>query len=263
MLTLTILGGSAAGPNPGQGCSGYLVSHRQTSVVLDLGPGTLPQLRWHTNFRELDAVVLSHLHLDHMLDVLALRFALAYNPVKAGQPLPLWVPPGGAAFFTRLARAFAAETPAAEYLSVFSIREYDPALPLQIGELTIEFHATAHFVPCWAMRVSNGIDAPLFYSADTGPGARLAEFAAGSRVAVVEGTDPHGEQRPRHERGHLSPAEAGRLARDAGAEILVLSHLWSENDQFAAQRSASQEFPGRVLLATPGLQVSWQHEPQT
>ena len=84
-MELTILGGSAAGPNPGQGCSGYLVESGTTRVVVDLGPGTFPELRRHVDYRLLDGVVLSHGHLDHFLDILTVRYALAYNPVAAGR----------------------------------------------------------------------------------------------------------------------------------------------------------------------------------
>jgi ribonuclease BN (tRNA processing enzyme) len=256
LLTLTVLGGSAAGPNPGQGCSGYLVTSRQTNVVLDLGPGTLIELRKHADFRQLDAVVLSHLHLDHMLDVLALRFALAYNPIPSPRPVPLWLPPGGIAFMTRLARAFSKDTPAADFLSVFALCEYDPNEPLSIDELQIQFHQTSHFVPCWAMRVGDGVDAPLCYTADTGPATSLAHFATGATIIVAEGTDPD-DSKPGNERGHLSPREAGRLATVAGADVLILSHLWAENDPFVAIRDASADFPGQVILATPGLRVNW------
>src|SRR5215216_3648310 len=106
-MELTILGGSAAGPNPGQGCSGYLVGSGMTRVVLDLGSGTFPELRRHVDYRLLDGVVLSHWHLDHFLDILALRYALEYNPVPANRRLPLWLPPGGLELLHRLAQAVA------------------------------------------------------------------------------------------------------------------------------------------------------------
>jgi ribonuclease BN (tRNA processing enzyme) len=134
-MRLTTLGGSAAGPNPGQGCSGYLLESGSTRVVLDLGPGTLPELRRHVDFREIDGIILSHLHLDHWLDVLALRYALAYNPVAPRRPLSIWLPPGGLAFFDRLAVAFNSGYQANAFFSVFSLQEYDPDADLPIGSL--------------------------------------------------------------------------------------------------------------------------------
>ena len=256
-MKLTILGGSAAGPNPGQGCSGYLVESGPTRAVIDLGAGTFPELRRHVDFRRIDAVMLSHLHLDHFLDVLALRYALAYNPVAPPRPLPLWLPPGGLAFLNRLAAALSDTPDHGAYFSVFDLHEYDPHTVLTIGELQFRFQPTVHYVPCWAMRVSNGADGDLFYTADTGPAAKLALFAKGAHVMIAEGTDSGGSQEPIEARGHLTPTEAGALAKEAAVRILVLSHLWAEDDPFSALHEASAAFGGPTELAMPGLQVNW------
>src|SRR5829696_7825976 len=123
-MRLTILGGSAAGPNPGQGCSGYLIDSGPTQVVIDFGAGTFTELRRHVDFRRIDAVVLSHLHLDHTLDVLPLRYALAYNPIPPPHPLPLWLPPGGLDCFDRPAIALSDAPDRSRFFSVFTAREY-------------------------------------------------------------------------------------------------------------------------------------------
>src|SRR5687767_3049925 len=254
-MKLTVLGGSAAGPNPGQGCSGYLVESGTTRIVMDLGSGTFLQLRRHIDFRLLDGVVLSHGHLDHILDVLALRYALAYNPIPPDRLLPLWLPPGGLPLLDRLAQAITDDFDSGEFLSVFEVNQYDPGAPLRIDELEIRFFPTVHYVPCWAMRIANGVDGDLFYTADTGPAANLSTAAAGSHIVIAEGTDRGGSREPYASRGHLTPAEAGTLGRDAGAGVLVLSHLWVEDDPFQAVREASQIFGGPVELATPGLRI--------
>jgi ribonuclease BN (tRNA processing enzyme) len=256
-MRLTVLGGSAAGPNPGQGCSGYLIESGDTEIVVDLGPGTLSELRKHVDFRKLDAVVLSHLHLDHCRELFALRFALAYNPVPPPRQLPLWLPPGGLRFLDRLAQVLAEPGKAEDYFSIFAAREYDPATPLTLGSLTVTFTPTVHYVPCWAMRISDGGQGDLLYTADTGPSSGLAEFAAGARVIVSEGTVSGQPEEPFAERGHLTPREAGTLARECGAQTLVLTHLWAENNQFASLLEAGDAFAGEILLATPGLRVSW------
>ena len=259
-MKLTILGGSAAGPNPGQGCSGYLVESEASKVVIDLGSGTLPELRRHVDFRIINAVVLSHLHLDHTLDVLALRYALAYNPVPPPRPLPLWLPPGGLEFLDRLAVALADDSEQSRFFSVFNAREYDPGATLDIEDLQFRFQPTEHFVPCWAARVSNGNGADLVYTADTGPSESLASFSRGASVMVAEGADSTTSRRPSAPRGHLTPAEAGALARDSEVKVLILSHLWAEHDPFAAVLEAEMAFGGRVILATPGFRLSWSQD---
>lgn len=256
-MRLTVLGGSAAGPNPGQGCSGYLIESGTTRVVIDLGSGTFPELRRHVDYRRIDAVVFSHVHLDHVLDLLALRYTLAYNPIPSERPLPIWLPPKGRVFLQRLAGALADPPESNNYFSVFDAREYDPDAVLSIGDLQLRFRSTVHYIPCWATRISNGVDGDLVYTADTGPSADLAPFAKGAHVMIAEGTERRLSSEPFATRGHLTPAEAGSLAREAGIEILVLSHLWAEDDPFAAIQEAGQAFGGPVELAVPGLHVRW------
>ncbi len=258
-MRLTILGGSAAGANPGQGCSGYLVESGSTQLVIDLGTGTFPELRRHVDFRSIDAVVLSHLHLDHTLDVLALRYALAYNPVSPDRRLPLWLPPGGLDFLDRLATALSDPPESSHYFSVFDAREYDPEVDLWIGALRVRFQPTVHYIPCWATRVSNGGGGDLVYTADTGPTSDLASFSKGASVMIAEGSDQGISRGPVTRRGHLTPAEAGSLARDAEVNVLILSHLWAENDPLSAVQEAEMAFGGKVILATPGFRLSWDH----
>ncbi len=258
-MNLTVLGGSAAGPNTGQGCSGYYVEAGGTRLVLDLGPATLPELRRHTDFRTLDAVVISHLHLDHTLDLGALRFALAYNPERPPARVPLWLPPGGRGFLDRFAATFAETGKESEFFpNVFTISEYDPAQPLIIGSARITFAPTVHYVPCWAIRVADDSGAgDLLYTADTGPTAELAGFAAGARVVIAEATLLEPTPEPFESRGHLTAGEAAELARTAGAETLVLTHLWEERGREHFRARAATSFPGRIELAHPGLNLTW------
>jgi ribonuclease BN (tRNA processing enzyme) len=180
-MSLTVLGGSAASVGTGQGCAGYLVSSDTTRIMLDAGPGTLVELRRHTDFRTLDAVVISHLHVDHMLDTIALRFSLAYNPVKSGHRVPLLLPPGGIDFYDRLATVFATMTLRLISFARFSTLLSTTGRAASIGDLTLTFTPTVHFIDCWAIRVHPAAGGDLFYSADTGPAADLAALAAGSR----------------------------------------------------------------------------------
>ena len=258
-MKVTVLGGSAAGGNTDQGCSGYLVETAGARLVLALGPGTLPELRRHADFRALAGVVVSHLHLDHVLDLLALRFALAYNPRPAPAPVPLWLPPGGHAFLATAARAFAAPGEADRFFSgVFAVNEYDPDRPLTLGTARLTFSPTAHFVPCWAIRVQERAGAKaLAYTADTGPAADLVPLAAGADLLIAESTLLHPAADPGPNRGHLTAVEAADLARRAQVSTLVLTHLWEEHGFARYREQAAAIFPGRIEIATPGLAIDW------
>lgn len=259
--TLTVLGGSAASVGTGQGCSGYLVSTDTTNIVLDLGPGTLQELRKHVDFRTLDAIVLSHLHVDHMLDIVALRFSLAYNPIKPEVRMPIWLPPGGLEFFAQLGAVLATDQePDAFFSSVFELDEFDPEGHLQIGDFIVSFTPTVHFVPCWAIRVHPmGESGDLVYTADTGPAADLHEFASSARIVLAEATTPIDQRDflPPGDRGHLVAREAAGLASRAGATILTLTHIFEENDPSASLDEAKRIFEGEIVLAQPGASVSW------
>ncbi len=259
-MSLTVLGGSAASVGTGQGCAGYLLASDTTRIMLDAGPGTLLELRRHTDFRTLDAVVISHLHVDHMLDAVAMRFSLAYNPVRTGKRVPLFLPPGGIDFFDKLAAVFATDdAPEDFFRQVFEIAEFDPESPLQIGDLTLTFAPTVHFIPCWSIRVSPTEGGDFFYSADTGPSADLADISAGTAVVAIEATTPNGKEGalPWSKRGHLTATEAGELAASAGASTLVLTHMFEENDPVQSLAEASAVFTGEIVRAVPGTVVTW------
>ncbi len=257
-MKLTTLGGSAAGIGTRQGCSSYLVQEGATSLLVDIGPGTLLQLRTHVDYRSLDAIVVSHLHADHLADIVSLRFTLAYNPIPAPRPIPLWLPPHGIAMLGRIAQAFDAPDSGIDWFTeLFDLREYDPNAKVTVGSLTCSFHPTVHFVPCWAMRIGTGGIRDLAYTADTGPAADLAPFIDGAAVVLAEAADSGTAKIPFQDRGHLTSQEAAQLAAAAGAQTLVLTHLWEEHDIDAALRAAERHFPGLILRAMPGLELRW------
>lgn len=259
MNQLTVLGGSAAGVGTGTGCSAYLVTVNDTNVVLDLGPNTIQQLRKHIDYRTLDAIVISHLHLDHILDLFALRFVLSYNPVKADRKIPLYLPPNGLAFFSRAADLFATDSDdVGEYFSaVFDMQEYDPAQSITVGDITISFAPTVHIIPCWAMRVHPSEGDDLIYTADTGTDANLDSFIAGAAVVVADSAAAPDAPEFVKQGIHYDAAAAATLARDAGANHLVLTHQWEEADPMNNAAIAREIFLGRISIASPGLTVTW------
>ncbi|HET7037851.1 MAG TPA: MBL fold metallo-hydrolase [Thermomicrobiaceae bacterium] len=255
-MRLTVLGGAAASPNPGQGCAGYLVQSGDEQLVLDCGPDTLAVLRQHADFRQVRAVLISHLHSDHTLDLVPYRYGLKYAPGPRGARVPLWMPPGGRAFLNDLGSVFAlgSERDMAFFDEVFDVAEYDPGQPLHLGRFTITFHETQHFIPAWAMRLVADSQT-LVYGADTGPYPPLAAFAAHADLVVLEATMPESQQQSGERAGHLSASQAGRLAAEARARRLLLTHYWAELGPEHLVEVAAAKFPGEVLLARPGLMV--------
>lgn len=255
-MRLTILGGSSASPNPGMACSGYLVETESTRVVLDFGAGILSELRRHTDFRRLDGIVISHMHLDHMLDLLILRHALAYNPVPAPAPIPIWLPPDGRDLLAQATIPFDRSDNPGVFDRTVLVRDYDPTAPLVIGELSIRFAPTVHYVPGYAMRVTDRDQRAIGYTGDTGPTALLTNFFKDVDLLVAMAMLLEPGSRPIESRGSLTAAEAGVLAREAGAPVLLLTHMWEELEFANYASQAAEVFPGRIELARPGLAIT-------
>lgn len=244
-MLLTILGSSAACMAPGGACSSYLVQHGPTNLVLDCGPGSLANLRATLDYHAVTAIVLSHLHPDHILDLVPYRYGLRYGPGATGGRLPLWTPPGGAAHLERIGQAVGGE--AGFFEATFDVREYNPGAGLTISDIHLAFAPTQHYIPCWAIRCEVDGDS-LVYTADSGPLPTLSAFARAASLLLAEATlleREASEEAP----GHLTAGEAGELARDAGAQRLALTHLWPELGLQALVASAEAAFGGPVEVA--------------
>lgn len=255
-MRLTVLGGSAASPNTGAGCAGFLVQRGSTNIVLDMGPGTLQELRRHADFRTLSAVVISHMHVDHMLDLIALRHALAYNPLPAPGPVPIWLPPGGAVMLAEITAPFDRCDDPGTFTSTVSVQEYDPAHPLGIGDLEVRFQRTVHILPAWAMRI-RAPEGDLGYTADGGPCSEWDDLLRGVRVLIAEATLIEPGTRPITKRGSLTATEAGELAQRCGVGALLLAHMWEELGFSAASERAAAAYPGEITQALPGTLLEW------
>jgi len=263
-MQLTILGGAAAALNEGQGSSGYLVSHLETSVMLDPGPNTLLELRKHTDYRALTGVVISHLHLDHLLDIFALRYALAYNPIRPQGKVRLVLPPGGESFLRAMAAPSAKMEGFDDFFTDFDVSEFDPDADLAIGDLDFRFAFSVHSLPAWAMRITGcGAESrPLIYTADGGPSSDLSALGTGVHVLLTEATYGIPETERNDNDGkkveyHRNLDEAIALAKHVEAATLVITHTFQELEPETYVTYARDRFDGDVVLAKPGVQIDW------
>jgi ribonuclease BN (tRNA processing enzyme) len=252
-LQLVVVGSSSAAPRPGRACSSYLLRTANAAVVLDLGNGALGKLQLAIDYRRLDAVVVSHLHADHFLDVIPLRFALKRRPPLHGGRLPLWLPPGGAQILHQLCSMLTRSDEAAFLDEVFLVHEYDPARRLQIGDARLTFAQARHYIPAYAIRTESD-GASIVYSADTAPCGTVVELAGDASLFLCEATLGLGsEEEPR---GHSSAYEAAEMAESAGAERLMLTHYSAADSADALVAAARERFEGPVLAADDGLELS-------
>src|SRR3954451_19790474 len=259
-MKVTVLGKSPSWQDAGGACSGYLVEEAGTTLLLDCGNGVFGKLRRHVDYVDVDAVVLSHLHADHFLDLVPYAYALVYAPRQQPVPVHTWpgtatparprlyAPAGARETFRRVVGAWGSEDLIEK---AFDLQEYEPDDELTVGSLRARFCEVPHFVHTCAveLRSSNG-GGRMVYGADSAPTEKLVRFADGADLLIVEGTLP----RPEREgpRGHLTPAEAGEHAARARAERLVITHVSDELGDDWALEQARSGYSGEVEIARQG-----------
>jgi ribonuclease BN (tRNA processing enzyme) len=243
---LHVLGCATAGGNPGEACSGYLVTAGGSRILLDCGPGIVSSLLLR-DAAPLDAIVLSHLHFDHVGDLIPLGYAHTIGLASEWPAPALYAPPGGMAHLAALCEA---STHGADHLEASGMRvsEYDPAGVVAIGDARLTFRELLHPGTSRAIRVAAS-GGTLVYSGDTAITPGLGEIAQGADLLLCEATAlPSSEV-------HLPAGEAGRIAREAGCGALVLTHV-DARERAAALRQAREAFGGPVMAAVPGLRVA-------
>ncbi|MEO9171260.1 MAG: MBL fold metallo-hydrolase [Candidatus Baltobacteraceae bacterium] len=253
-MRVRVVGSSASVPRPGRACSCVMIRSREANVLFDLGSGALSKLRETIDYPEIDAVVITHMHADHFLDLIPLRYGLRYGPLLRDDRMSLWLPPGGEAVLRALTAALNSEESERFLDSVFDVREYDPNGELYVGNLSITFAKTVHYIDAYALRAERD-GASVVYSSDTAPSREVERFSRACSLLLCESTLGLGsEQGPG--RGHLSAVEAGELARNAGAHRLLLTHYGSE---FAAEElvdAARTVYNGPVAAADDGTELT-------
>jgi ribonuclease BN (tRNA processing enzyme) len=257
-LTLTVLGASTAAPNPGGACSGYLVRDGDDSALVDCGSGVAGRLAIHLPPHQLGGIAISHLHPDHYLDLVPLYYILRFGRHKPPGRIKVLVPPGGAAFVRQLGLLLGGQPDM--LADVFDFADYQPGREFRLGRgsaegaLRFTFHPVRHYVPSHAMRIRGPGSATLAFSSDAGPCPELVEAARAADLFMCESAllDPAQDPQPER-RGHTSAAEAGQIARQAGAQRLLVTHYVSGNGVDDPQRDAARRtFGGPVELAEEG-----------
>lgn len=247
--SLYIAGSSSAVPRPGRASSGYVLRYVGHTLAIDFGTGAFARLRERLEPTQLDAVVISHMHADHFLDLVPLRYALRYE-MRRARPLPVYLPPGGIEIAKAIGNPLKED--ADFYDGVFALHEYSPDLPLAVGGCTIGFARTVHYIPAYAMRVDTGAGV-LGYSADTAPCAEVPELVRGAELFLCEtALGASGKEDGR--RGHLNAHEAGEMARLAGARRLVLTHYNAKANPQLLREAAAQAFSGEITVADDGME---------
>ena len=223
-------------PKAGCACSCYLLVSKGKNIIIDLGCGGLSKIFNDLGAQDFDAVVLSHLHADHMADMLTLRYALDASRKLGRRDKPL--------------RVYMPDKPAAEAKLIaqhgmMDVKIISDGCSFNICGTEARFALMPHAVPSYA--VAFRAEGKTFvYSGDTADNGTLAPFAKDADLFLMEAAflsahKPEGA-------AHVSAVEAGRIAMEAGAKRLLLTHIFPEYDEYELLSEACRNYPGAEVI---------------
>jgi ribonuclease BN (tRNA processing enzyme) len=248
-VKLTIVGSASAYTlQPGNASSCYLVEVDGTAILLDIGQGAFAALGAHRDPATLDAIVVSHLHPDHLVDLVPMRHYLRF---AQEDPTPVTLHAPG-----ELRQRIDALMGDDDFLAGLPGDDITPGTQ-RIGRLTVEARPVTHSLNSHAFRISgtDETDAPgLVYSGDVGVAEDLLPLIRRGDVLLCEASWGVASVAPTHAL-HLTAEEAARVARDGGASRLILTHVLDRFDPAGSADKARNAFDGPVDTARPGMSV--------
>jgi ribonuclease BN (tRNA processing enzyme) len=241
-VKFTVIGCSPAWPNPGGAHSGYLLEGLSGRLLVDCGPGVLARLREREGWPQVDAIAITHFHLDHWGDLVPWVWGAMYRAggVAIDDRPELWVHPGGRAVLETFGERFGFRD---MFDRVFAVREYAPKQPFTAAGFEVTPLRLPHYtIETYGFRLSAG-RTTIAYSGDSGPSERLVELARHTDLFVCEATLENGSD-DGQPRGHLSADEAVAAGSEAGTRRLLLTH-----------RPAELVLPAGIERALDGLEL--------
>ncbi|SFA81815.1 Ribonuclease BN, tRNA processing enzyme [Lentibacillus halodurans] len=239
-MKLTIIGCWGGYPAPGGATSAYMLEQDDFTLLIDAGSGSLSKLQSMKHVMNLDAVILSHYHNDHIADIGVLQYAWLVQSYMSDRKevLPIYGHQEDQYGFKSLTHKHTEGV------------AYDPAATLEVGPFSITFLKTVHPVPCYGMRITNGEDV-IVYTADTAFKEAWYDFAKDADLLVTDCNfyaDQDGSAA-----GHMTSKEGAMIADKANVDELILSHLPQYRDNNDLVKEAKAFYSGSIQLAKEGL----------
>lgn len=239
-MKLTTIGFWGGYPKVNEASSGYLLEHKGFNLMIDFGSGVLSKMQNFLNPEQLDAVILSHYHPDHIADIGVLQHARLIQGFLGNRSMPLPI------YGHNLEKEeFAKLT----YKDITKGIPYEPQNTFNIGPFHVQFLMTKHPVPCFAMRIEAD-GKTIVYTADTSFKEEMISFAKEADILLCE-CNFYSDQDGRNA-GHMNSTDAGTLARSAKIKHLVLTHLPHYGELLNLRTEAANVFEGPITLAKYG-----------
>ena len=238
-MKLTVLGFMGGYPTKGVGTSAYLLESENFHLLIDVGSNAILALEKHLDPKRLDAVILTHYHPDHIADMGVLQHVFQLK--EPNKILPIY-------------GHVESESHTLRGSSFTKAVDYTGNEPITIGPFQIDFLKTIHPVPCYALKIREvATGKELVFTADSG---YLADFVSFSTDATVLLADTNLFQGQEGHQAHMTSFEVGTIAKQAGVQKLILTHL-PPSGEWAKLLAEAQTAAGEVvvLLAEKDLQI--------
>ena len=248
-MKLTVIGCAGSFPSPDSPASCYLVEApfegRTYRLVIDLGSGALGNLQRACDLRDIDAIVISHLHADHCFDLSGFYVVSKYHPDGALDRIPVLAPAGAGDY---LATAYGIQDPVG-MSEQFDFRDWQDGGTVELGPFAVTSILVDHPVPAYSIRVATEAHS-LVYSGDTGPTESLVDLAGGADLFLCEASFVESADNPPNL--HLTGAEAGDYATRAGVGRLLVTHIPAWTDRAEVESDVKTTWNGPYELVTAG-----------
>lgn len=245
-MRLIPLGTSPAWYNPGEPTTGLLLEADGFRLLVDCGAGVISRYLEHFGAdAPIDAIFITHVHADHVMDLVPLKYGIDYGDLREWSP-ELWLAPGAHDRLRTMVSAW--DGPPTFFEHAFEVREYLPGARFGVGPFELLTHSVPHFIEAFAVRAEH--DGSSFgYTSDLGPADGVSEFMHGVDLLLCEATLPEAHNEPADQRGHLTGGEAGVIAQAAGVHSLLLTHIPDEVGEDSVIAAARTAFAGPIAAA--------------
>jgi ribonuclease BN (tRNA processing enzyme) len=242
MVKVTVLGSAGSHPGNGRACSSYLVSAGDHHLLLDCGNGSVANLLDAVYPAALDAVMISHLHPDHFVDLYGLHYALKFHPAGA-QIIDVYAPAGAEDVFTRLLLGDSADS----FRHHLPVHVAAAGEQRDIGPFHVELFAANHPVETLASRVT--VDGRVVaFSGDSAQSEQIVACAERADLFICDSTWVSRDG-PFPDGVHMTGTQAGQHAQEAGAERLMVTHVFPQRQPQQVAADAELVYDGIVWIA--------------
>jgi len=243
-MKLTIVGASGTFPGPHSGCSSYLLEQDGFRLLLDVGNGSTGALQSACGLLGPDAIIVSHLHGDHYLDLITYTYARRYHPEGQAPVLPVY---GPSDIRHQVLGAYGRNV--ADLLDeVYLFNPIESDQKFAVGPFEVDLRRVNHPVETYGMRISTD-GRTITYSADSGECSTLVDLAKDVDLFLCEASYLDGDDNPPDV--HLTGKQAAQYATQADAQRLLLTHLVPWGDATRTLAEADAAYDGELLVARP------------